>query len=105
MVTGSRGRHNYLVIVAQLHKRSRYYIFRDWAETPDGDASGAASTRVADDEPEEARGIRERGPLDDPPRVAVCLQKPFGVQTWLDLLSQMGVCPCEFVDCWNLNIN
>ena len=29
----------------------------------------------------------------------------FGGQTWLDVLSQMGGCPCEFVDCWNLTIN
>ena len=36
MVRGSRGRHNYLVIDGQLQKRSRYYIFRGWANTPDG---------------------------------------------------------------------
>ena len=36
VVTGSRGRLNYLVIGGQLQKRSRYYIFRDWANTPDG---------------------------------------------------------------------
>ena len=29
----------------------------------------------------------------------------FGGQTWLDVLSQMGGCPCDFVDCWNLIIN
>ena len=29
----------------------------------------------------------------------------FGGQTWLDVLSQMGGCPSEFVDAWNLTIN
>ena len=29
----------------------------------------------------------------------------FGGQTWLDVLSQMGGCPSEFVDCWNLTID
>ena len=41
VVTGSRGRLNYLVIDGQLQKRCRYYIFRDWAETPDGKTSCA----------------------------------------------------------------
>ena len=43
MVRGSRGRHNY--IDGQLQKRSRYYIFRDWANTPDAVLAEAGPRR------------------------------------------------------------
>ena len=90
VVTGSRGRLNYLVIDGQLQKRSRYYIFRDWAETPDG--KWFLHKRDRDG---------QWWPLPLPrraaPRVADGLQKHadhvFGGQTWLDVLSQMGGCP------------
>ena len=108
LVKGSQGRHNYLVIDCELQKRSRYYIFRKWAQTRDGkwylqkrDRHGqwkplpvASESGTSWTIPRESRAVFRN-----------YADHVFGGQTWLDVLSQMGGCPCEFVDCWNMIIN
>ena len=96
MVKGGRGRHKYLVIDGELQKRSRYYIFRDWAETRDGQWIPLPV------DSESGRWVIPRGSRTAFKNYA---DHAFGGQTWLDVLSQMGGCPCEFVDCWNQTID
>ena len=106
MVRGSRGRHNY--IDGQLQKRSRYYIFRDWAETPDGKWFLHKRDRDGQWWPlpvESESGGRWTIPRESRTVFKSHADHVFGGQTWLDVLSQMGGCPCEFVDCWNLTTN
>ena len=93
VVRGSRDRLNYLVIDGQLQKRSRYYIFLSWAETPEGRWYLHKQDRAGASTPEGAMMLPGRA------------DHVFGGQTWLDVLSQMGGCPSEFVDSWNLVID
>ena len=107
MVRGSRGRHNYLVIDGQLQKRSRYYIFRDWAKTPDGQRFLRKRGRDGQLQPLPLKS--DSGAWTIPKEARKCFKnhadRIFGGQTWLDVLSQMGGCPSEFVDCWNMVID
>ena len=107
VVTGSRGRLNYLVIDGQLQKRSRFYIFRDWAQTRDGHWWLHKQDRDRQWLPLPVESD-SGGPWTIPRESNNSLQHHaghvFGGQTWLDVLSQLGGCPCKFVDCWNLII-
>ena len=105
VVRGSRGRHNY--IDGQLQKRSRYYIFRDWANTPDAVLAEAGPRRkvVATAPGQCLDAWQWRQPRESRTVFKNHADHVFGGQTWLDVLSQMGGCPCEFVDCWNLAID
>ena len=107
MVTGSRRNWSYLVIDDQLQKRSRYYIFRDWANTPDAVLAEAGPRRkvVATAPGQCLDAWPWRQPRESRTVFKNHADHVFGGQTWLDVLSQMGGCPCEFVDCWNLTIN
>ena len=97
MVRGSRGRHNY--IDGQLQKRSRYYIFRDWANTPDAVLAEAGPRRkvVATAPGQCLDAWQWRQPRESRTVFKNHADHVFGGQTWLDVLSQMGGCPCEFV--------
>ena len=99
MVRGSRGRHNYLVIDGQLLKRSRYYIFRDWANTPDAVLAEAGPRRkvVATAPGQCLDAWQWRQPRESQTVFKNHADHVFGGQTWLDVLSQMGGCPCEFM--------
>ena len=100
MVRGSRGRLDYLVIDGQLQKRSRYYIFKDWAETLEGkwflhkqDRESGFSCWCLDAQ------LLSGGPWTMPRESrAVFKNDAEHVQTCLGVLSQMGGCPCEFVE-------
>ena len=100
VVRGSRGRLDYLVIDGQLQKRSRYYIFRDWAETPDGkwflhkqDRDGKWWRPLP--------LLSESGGRWTIPRESKTVfnnhtDHVFGGQTWLDVLSQKIYCDDSF---------
>ena len=94
---GSRGRHNY--IDGQLQKRSRYYIFRDWANTPDAVLAEAGPRRkvVATAPGQCLDAWQWRQPRESRTVFKNHADHVFGGQTWLDVLSQMGGCPCEFM--------
>ena len=97
MVRGSRGRHNY--IDGQLQKRSRYYIFRDWANTPDAVLAEAGPRRkvVATAPGQCLDAWQWRQPRESRTVFKNHADHVFGGHTWLDVLSQMGGCPCEFI--------
>ena len=97
MVRGSRGRHNY--IDGQLQKRSRYYIFRDWANTPDAVLAEAGPRRkvVATAPGQCLDAWQWRQPRESRTVFKKHADHVFGGHTWLDVLSQMGGCPCEFM--------
>ena len=84
-----------------------YYIFKDWAETLEGkwflhkqDRESGFSCWCLDAQ------LLSGGPWTMPRESrAVFKNHADHVQTWLGVLSQMGGCPCEFVDSWNLSIN
>ena len=92
VVRGSRGRLDYLVIDGQLQKRSLYYIFKDWAETLEGkwflhkqDRESGFSCWCLDAQ------LLSGGPWTMPRESrAVFKNHAEHVQTWLDVLSQMG---------------
>ena len=96
VVRGSRDRLNYLVIDGQLQKRSRYYIFRDWAETPDGKWFLHKRDRDGQWWPlpvESESGGRWTIPRESKTVFKNHADHVFGGQTRLDVLSQMGGCP------------
>ena len=106
-VRGSHGHLEYLVIDAQLQKRARYYAFWDWANTRDGQRYLTK---------QDCHGQEYLLPLESTagpytiPRDARAAFKNhadhvYGGETWLNVLIQMGGCPREFVDCWNLAID
>ena len=106
-VTASKGHHKYFVIDAQLQKRSNYYIFRDWAETRDG--KWCLRKQDSDGQWQPLPLKSDSGAWTIPREARTCFKnhadRIFGGQTWLDVLSQMGGCPSEFVDCWNMVID
>ena len=99
---------HYLVLDFELQKRSRYYVFTEWAATPEGDKylwkqdrrTGWWSRLSCESEagrfviPRDAKGVFK----------TYC-DYAFGGQVWFDVLNQMGGCPVEFVDAWNAVIN
>ena len=97
MVRGSRGRHNY--IDGQLQKRSRYYIFRDWANTPDAVLAEAGPRRkvVATAPGQGLDAWQWRQPRESRTVFKNHADHVFGGHTCLDVLIQMGGCPCEFI--------
>ena len=107
LVVGRRPLYKYLVVDSALQKRCKFYIFEDWAKTDDGQWYLHKQDR---------NGRWNRLPVHSDkggwtiPRDARTVFKNhadhvFGGQTWLDVLSQMGGCPSEFVDAWNLTTN
>ena len=106
VVTASRGCLDYFVIDAQLQKRSRYYIFRDWAKTPDGQRFLRKRDRHGQLQPLALQSDSGAWtiPSEAKARFKTYADRTFGGQTWLDVLSQMGGCPSEFVDSWNMTI-
>ena len=106
-VRGSHGHLEYLVIDAQLQQRARYYAFRDWAHTRDGqryltkqDCHGQEYLLPLES---------TAGPYTIPKDARAAFKNHadhvYGGETWLNVLIQMGGCPREFVDCWNLAID
>ena len=89
MVRGSRGRHNY--IDGQLQKRSRYYIFRDWANTPDAVLAEAGPRRkvVATAPGQCLDAWQWRHPRESRTVFKQHADNVFSGHTWLDVLSQM----------------
>ena len=97
----------YVVFDFELQKRSEYKYFRTWASTPDGDYFLRKRDR---------RGCWNRIPFESEegrfviPRAAKSVFKThcdvaFGGQTWYKALNQMGGCPTEFVDSFNMVID
>ena len=107
VVTASRGHLDYFVIDAQLQKRSKYYIFRAWAKTRDG--KWHLQKRDSDGQWQPLPLKSDSGAWTIPKEARTCFKnhadRIFGGQTWLDVLSQMGGCPSEFVDCWIMTID
>ena len=106
-VRGSHGHLEYLVIDAQLQKRARYYAFRDWANTRDGQRYLTKQDRYGQSYPLPLESEAGRYTIPSDARAAFKnhADHVYGGETWLNVLIQMGGCPREFVDCWNLAID
>ena len=101
-------KHTYMVLDHSLQKRSRYYVFQEWAKTSEGEQhlwkqdrrSGWWSQIPRESETglfalhRHARGVFK----------TYC-DHTFGGQVWFDVLNQMGGCPAEFVDAYNAVLN
>ena len=108
LAQGGQDRHWYLVLDFATQKRSRYYAFQDWADTPEGDKHlWKRDKRSGRWSPIPRESDTGRFVI---PRAAKTAFKNhcdhiFGGQIWFDVLKQMGGCPGEFVDSWNSVIN
>ena len=97
-----------MVLDFALQKRSRYYAFEAWADTP----AGGRYLRKWDRRTGQWIPMPRRSGAGDfvVPRDAKGVFKThcdhtFGGQEWFDVLNQMGGCPTEFVDAWNAVID
>ena len=108
LAQGGQDRHWYLVLDFKTQKRSRYYAFQDWADTPEGDKHlWKRDKRSGRWSPIPRESDTGRFVI---PRAAKTAFKNhcdhiFGGQIWFDVLNQMGGCPAEFVDACNAVIN
>ena len=98
----------YLVLDFELQKRSRYYAFEDWADTPAGRwhlHKRDRRTRQWIPMPRRSEAGRFVVPRDARGVFKTHCDHTFGGQEWFDVLNQMGGCPTEFVDAWNAVID
>ena len=98
----------YRVFDFGLQERSKYYAFRDWADTPDGRWYLKKQDRRSgrwNPMPLESEAGRFVIPRDARTVFKNYCDHTFGGQTWFDVLNQMGGCPAEFVDAWNTVID
>ena len=95
----------YLVYHAALAKRSKYLYFQAWSLTDDGyywlhGWDGSIWRRI----PLEGLGGAPAISRAAKPICKTHCDKTFGGEVWFNVLIQMGGCPAEFVDAYNVAI-
>ena len=105
---GTATRHMYVIFDVELEKRSRFYAFQNWAETPEGghylwkvDQRSGWWSPI----PRESDTGRFAMHRDAKAAFRNYCDHVFGGQIWFDALNQMGGCPVEFVDAVNAVTN
>eukprot|EP00959_Pyramimonas_sp_CCMP1952_P456615 9473460-Pyramimonas_sp.AAC.1 len=98
----------YLVFDVALAKRSKFLYFQDWSQTADGYYYLRVQDRRTGVWQPVALAAQSGPPVISRAARSICkthCDHTFGGEVWFNVLNQMGGCPAEFVDAYNVAVD